>query len=134
VSSVRVATLNIWGRRGAWAERRSVLADGFGELRPDLVAFQEAVVTHGYDQVADILGPDFHVAHQKYREAGRQDGTEDGQGVSIASRWPLGEVQEVDLNVTPRTGTSPTRLSSRRSSRRSPLGRCCSFTTCPAGS
>ena len=26
---VRVATLNLWGRRGAWAERRSVLADGF---------------------------------------------------------------------------------------------------------
>lgn len=105
VSRVRVATLNLWGRRGAWAERRSVLIDGYRELlRPDLVAFQEAVVNDGYDQVADILGPDFHVAHQTYREAGREDGTEDGQGVSIASRWPLGEVREVDLNVTPRTG------------------------------
>ena len=28
---------------------------------------------------------------------------EAGQGISIASRWPLGEVREVDLNVTPRT-------------------------------
>jgi hypothetical protein len=26
---VRVATLNLWGRRGAWAERRAVLIDGF---------------------------------------------------------------------------------------------------------
>jgi endonuclease/exonuclease/phosphatase family metal-dependent hydrolase len=102
--SVRVATLNLWGRRGAWAERRSVLIDGFRELGPDLVAFQEAIKSEEYDQVTDLLGPDFHAVHQKDREADRQDGTEDGQGVSIASRWPLGEVREVDLNVTPRTG------------------------------
>jgi hypothetical protein len=101
---VRDATLNLWGRRGAWAERRSVLADGFRELSPDLVAFQEAVVNDGYDQVTDILGTGYHVAHQADREARRKDGTEDGQGVSIASRWPLGAVREVDLNVTPRTG------------------------------
>ena len=101
---VRVATLNLWGRRGPWAERRSALADGFRELRPDLVAFQEAVANDGYDQVIDLLGPGFHVAHQRDREADRQDGTEDGQGVSIASRWPLASVQEVDLDVTPRTG------------------------------
>ena len=30
---VRVATLNLWDRRGAWAERRSILADRFRELR-----------------------------------------------------------------------------------------------------
>src|SRR5215210_5000366 len=101
---VRVATLNLWGRRGAWAERRAVLIDGFRELRPDLVAFQEAIRNDEYDQAVDLLGPDFHVAHQMYRETNRQGGTEDGQGVSVASRWPLGEVREVDLNVTPRTG------------------------------
>jgi hypothetical protein len=28
---------------------------------------------------------------------------ERGQGTSIASRWPLGDVREVDLHVTPRT-------------------------------
>jgi len=80
-----------------------VLAEGFRELNPDLVAFQEAVVNDGYDQVTDILGPGYHLAHQRDREAHRKDGTEDGQGVSIASRWPLGEVREVDLDVTPRT-------------------------------
>jgi endonuclease/exonuclease/phosphatase family metal-dependent hydrolase len=101
---VRVATLNIWGRRGAWEERRRVLVEGFRELGPDLVAFQEAVVNDGYDQVTDILGPGYHVAHQREREAHRRDSTEDGQGVSIASRWPFGEVREVNLDVTPRTG------------------------------
>ena len=70
-TEVRVATLNLWGRRGAWEERRRVLVEGFGELRPDLMAFQEAVVTEGYDQVTDILGPGYHLAHQAEREAGR---------------------------------------------------------------
>jgi hypothetical protein len=100
---VRVATLNLWGRRGEWNERRRVLVEGFRKLRPDLVAFQEAVVGDGYDQVTDILGPDYHVAHQTEREACRGGDIEDGQGISIASRWPLGDVREPDLNVTPRT-------------------------------
>jgi endonuclease/exonuclease/phosphatase family metal-dependent hydrolase len=100
---VRVATLNLWGRRGAWDERRRVLVEGFRRLRPDLVAFQEAVVGGGYDQVTDILGPDYHLVHQTDREVGRGGDVEDGQGISIASRWPLGEVWEPDLNVTPRT-------------------------------
>jgi hypothetical protein len=59
---VRIATLNLWGRRGAWDERRPVLIDGFRRLQPDLVAFQEAVVRDGYDQVTDILGTGHHVA------------------------------------------------------------------------
>lgn len=102
-SGVRVATLNLWGRRGAWEERRRVLVEGFRELEPDLVAFQEAVVGGNYDQVADVLGDGYHLAHQTDREADRGGDIEDGQGISIASRWPLGEVWEPDLNVTPRT-------------------------------
>lgn len=100
---VRVATLNLWGRRGEWDGRRRVLVEGFRELEPDLVAFQEAVVGDGYDQVAALLGPGYHVAHQIDREAGRGGDIEDGQGISVASRWPLGEVWEPDLNVTSRT-------------------------------
>jgi hypothetical protein len=68
------------------------------------VAFQEAVVNDGYDQVTDILGPGYHVAHQTDRQAHRKASTEDGQGVSIASRWPLGAVREVALDLTARTG------------------------------
>lgn len=68
---VRVATLNLWGRRGAWDERQRVLVEGFRKLRPDLVAFQEAVVGDGYDQVIDLLGPGYHVAHQTEREVDR---------------------------------------------------------------
>jgi endonuclease/exonuclease/phosphatase family metal-dependent hydrolase len=93
---MRVVTQNLWGIRGDWEARRAVLIDGFRELEPDLVAFIEAIKTDEYDQVVDLLGPDFHVAHQQAREP-------DGQGASIASRWPIGDVREVDLNVTPRT-------------------------------
>lgn len=93
---VRVVTLNVWGVRGDWQARRDVLADGLRSLRPDLVALQETIVRDGYDQAADLLGPDYHVVHSRQRE-------DDGQGVSIASRWPLGEVWEEDLNVTHRT-------------------------------
>jgi endonuclease/exonuclease/phosphatase family metal-dependent hydrolase len=100
---VRVATLNLWGRRGKWDERRRVLAEGFRNLKPDLVAFQETIVRDGYDQVTDILGPGYHLAHQTMREYGRGGDIEDGQGISIASRWPLGTAWEPDLNVTPRT-------------------------------
>jgi endonuclease/exonuclease/phosphatase family metal-dependent hydrolase len=93
---VRVLTLNLWGIRGDWEARRSVLVEGLRELEPDLVASVEAIQKADYDQVVDLLGPDFHVAHQAEREP-------DGQGVSIASRWPMEDVREVDLNVTPRT-------------------------------
>jgi endonuclease/exonuclease/phosphatase family metal-dependent hydrolase len=101
---LRVATLNLFGRQGAWADRRSVLREGLRELRPDLVAFQEAIVTDDYDQVVDLLGPGFSIAHQAGREA-------NGSGCSIASRWPLGDVREVDLFVTPRV--DPGELGSR---------------------
>jgi endonuclease/exonuclease/phosphatase family metal-dependent hydrolase len=99
---VRVLTLNLWGRRGDWDSRRAVIVEGLRGLRPDLVAFQEAVVTEQYDQAADLLGPGFHVAHQAEREPG-EEGVERGQGVSIASRWRIKGVREVDLHVTPRT-------------------------------
>src|SRR5688572_6617118 len=100
---MRVLTMNLWGRRGDWPARRSVLVAGLRALRPDLVAFQEAVVTEAYDQVADVLGDEYHRAHQSNREPDGLPGVERGQGISIASRWPIATVDEVDLQVTPRT-------------------------------
>jgi hypothetical protein len=58
----RVVTLNLWGIRGDWAARRRVIADRLRELRPDLVAFVEAIRTDDYDQVVDLLGPNYPVA------------------------------------------------------------------------
>jgi endonuclease/exonuclease/phosphatase family metal-dependent hydrolase len=97
---MRVLTLNVWCRHGSWPERRKVLIDGLRALRPDLVAFQEVVLTDGYDQVRDLLGAEYHVAHQ----AGRAP---DGSGAAIASRWPLATVHQLDLHLTERTRRDP---------------------------
>ena len=97
---IRVATLNLWGRWGAWEHRRSALIGGFKALEPDLVALQESIRTDQYDQVADLLGDGFHIVHQQAR-------ADDGMGVSIASRWPIEETRELDLHVTPRTAGFP---------------------------
>jgi endonuclease/exonuclease/phosphatase family metal-dependent hydrolase len=102
MSGVRVLTLNLWGRQGTWNERRSVLVDGLRDLDSDIVAFQEAIVGDSYDQVTDLLGSGFHVVHQGVGLL--RDGN---HGASIASRWPLREVREVDLHLTERTEDYP---------------------------
>jgi hypothetical protein len=72
-----------------------VLVGGLRQAAPDLVAFEESVVTSDYDQVRDLLGDAYHIQHQRHR-------SEDGVGVSLASRWPLLQTREVDLStVTP---------------------------------
>ncbi|MCT2583803.1 endonuclease/exonuclease/phosphatase family protein [Actinophytocola gossypii] len=96
-------TQNILGRQQDWESRRAVLQAGFGELAPDLVLFQEAVVTGDYDQVVDVLGDGYHVAHQSHRDITG----EIGSGISIASRWPLGAQREIDLRVGARTVDFP---------------------------
>lgn len=94
--SIRVATLNVWGVRDDWPARRAVLAEGFAALQPDLLALQETVVRDDLDQVAGMLGEGYHVVHSARRES-------DGQGVSVASRWPVTAVREPDLALTDRT-------------------------------
>jgi endonuclease/exonuclease/phosphatase family metal-dependent hydrolase len=98
---VRIATLNVWGRHEPWTARRSVLIEGFGELQADVIGLQEVINFDGYDQVADLLGPDYNIVHQTKGLTG------DGNGIGIASRWPVGEVREVDLHLTPRTADFP---------------------------
>jgi endonuclease/exonuclease/phosphatase family metal-dependent hydrolase len=94
---VRVLTLNIFARRSGWPERRAVLVSGISALRPDVIAFQECIVDGTYDQVADLVGSDYEVAHQSIGLLG--DGN---HGASIASRWPIIEVREVDHRVAER--------------------------------
>ncbi|MBB5783684.1 endonuclease/exonuclease/phosphatase family protein [Nonomuraea jabiensis] len=75
---MRVATLNVWARNGCWSKRREVLIAGLRDLRPDLVAFQESVVTDDYDQIVDLLGPDYHVVHQ-----------DEGKPMALGPRSPV---------------------------------------------
>jgi endonuclease/exonuclease/phosphatase family metal-dependent hydrolase len=103
VAGVRVLTLNVWGRSGAWAARRSLIVDRLDRLRPDLVAFQEPVRADGYDQAADLLGRTYSVVYPSAALVAPGD----HDGVAIGSRWPIGGVHELDLHVTPRTADFP---------------------------
>jgi endonuclease/exonuclease/phosphatase family metal-dependent hydrolase len=93
---VRVVTLNAWGTRGDWDARRPPMREAFAELSADLITLQEIIVTDDYDQAREILGDGYSLIHQAVRES-------DGQGVTTASRFPVGQVLEVDLHLTKRT-------------------------------
>jgi endonuclease/exonuclease/phosphatase family metal-dependent hydrolase len=99
---VRVLSLNIWANGGDWPARRRSLRTGFAALEPDLLALEEVVVTDGYDQASELLGPDFHLLHARHRSS-------DGIGLTIASRWPIARSLEVDLRDPDRDyeGTVP---------------------------
>ena len=97
---MRAISLNLFGHNADWPARREVLAAGLRALRPDVLALQEAVVSDTDDQAVELLGPEYHLAHQTRGLLG--DGRH--RGASVASRWPILEVHEVDLHLTPRTG------------------------------
>jgi hypothetical protein len=100
INTLRVLTFNLWQRYGAWADRRRVLVDHLRAVQADLIGFAESVKTTDYDQTSDLLGPEFIVVHSKARDA-------NGMGISIASRWPVLETKELDLNVSARTAGFP---------------------------
>ena len=54
----------------------------------------------GYDQVVDLLGPGFQVAHQSQ---GLAAGDPHFRGASIASRYPITRLVELDLHLTDRS-------------------------------
>lgn len=92
---ILVLTLNLWGKEGDWLARRGVLREGLHQLSPDIITFQETVVTSDYDQVADLLPSDYEILHQEGRSP-------DGTGCSIASRFQLRDVNHAFLHVSSR--------------------------------
>ncbi|WP_238332468.1 endonuclease/exonuclease/phosphatase family protein [Kribbella jejuensis] len=85
----------MFGLREDWLRRRELIAAGFAEFGPQLVALQEVVTSDSVDQVVDVLGDGYQIVHHAERER-------DGQGISIASRWPITGVHEIDLQLGPR--------------------------------
>jgi endonuclease/exonuclease/phosphatase family metal-dependent hydrolase len=97
---LRALTLNLFAQHADWPARSTVLRDELARLRPDVVALQETVVDEGYDSAREVLGSGYEFAHQTVGLIG--DGRH--HGASVASRWPITAVHEVDLHLTPRTG------------------------------
>jgi endonuclease/exonuclease/phosphatase family metal-dependent hydrolase len=88
---IRIYTHNIYARRAGWDDRRGVLADGVARLQPDIVLFQEEVLTPEYDQTRDLVPDGWHVEHSTARSV------QESSGISIASRWPMTVIEEIDL-------------------------------------
>jgi endonuclease/exonuclease/phosphatase family metal-dependent hydrolase len=96
IKRLRVLTFNLLSPDHAdWPSRRVPIRAELHRLQPDLVALQECVLRAGYDQVSDVLGEPYEVVQYSARSG-------DGVGAALASRWPVGEIREIDLHVTPR--------------------------------
>ena len=98
-TTIRAATVNLFARHGNWARRREALRASLRALDADVLALQEAVVDDSADTARDLLGDGYHLAHQTRGLVG--DGAH--RGASVASRWPIRAVHEVDLHLTDRT-------------------------------
>jgi endonuclease/exonuclease/phosphatase family metal-dependent hydrolase len=88
---IRIYTHNIYARRAGWEDRREVLASGIAHLQPDIILFQEEVWTPEYDQTLDLVPDGWQIAHSTARSV------QEASGISIASRWPMTMLEEVDL-------------------------------------
>jgi endonuclease/exonuclease/phosphatase family metal-dependent hydrolase len=88
--ALRVITINVYAHHANWPARLTVLRDAFRELSPDIVCLQETMKSDDTDQAMEILGPDYHIVHSDAR-------SEAGDGISIASRWPITGSHELEL-------------------------------------
>jgi endonuclease/exonuclease/phosphatase family metal-dependent hydrolase len=98
-TAIRAATVNLFAQHGDWDRRREALRTSLRSLDADLLTFQEAVVDDSVDTAREVLGEGYHLAHQATGLVG--DGAH--RGASVASRWPIRAVHEVDLHLTDRT-------------------------------
>jgi endonuclease/exonuclease/phosphatase family metal-dependent hydrolase len=92
---LRVLTFNLLSRGQASGERRQdQVRRGLAELRPDVVALQEVTRDTAADQAVELLGPGFAIVDHP-------GPSPDGVGACLASRWPVGAIDVLDLHVTP---------------------------------
>ena len=96
--NLTIATQNIHALGPDWDKRRGVLVDGLRQLNADVLLLQKTRAPEDADSVANLLGEGYQVADSARREP-------NGQGISIASRWPIRRTHEVDLSIaSERTG------------------------------
>ena len=91
---IRILTHNIYNITADWERRRPVLIDGLRQLDSDLIALQETTLTPEYDQATDLLDDWYVVVNSAARIPGEW-------GASIASRWPVRDIHELDQRTFP---------------------------------
>jgi endonuclease/exonuclease/phosphatase family metal-dependent hydrolase len=95
VTTLRVATLNIWGTNGPWPHRRSLIRRELEVQRPDIIGLQEVIRRDGACQAAEIAeGLGYETA---YAAACERDGQI--QGNAVLSLLPVLEQRSIALPV-----------------------------------
>jgi endonuclease/exonuclease/phosphatase family metal-dependent hydrolase len=90
---LRVLTFNLLTLQDASGrERQEVMRRGLPGLAADVVGLQEVTRNDDFDQAGYLLGPDFAIVDLPGRSPG-------GTGECLASRWPLGEVATLDVEL-----------------------------------
>lgn len=98
---IRVLTYNVYAPANPdWERRRPLIARTVRALDADVLALQEVPLRDGGAFVDSLVGPGFHLA-----ELGEPD--EVGVGAVLASRWPLRDVEHVDLARPERAPSIP---------------------------
>jgi endonuclease/exonuclease/phosphatase family metal-dependent hydrolase len=93
-STLRVASVNLWGLFGDWEARRALLLEGWPRIDADVVVLQEARLHGAGDQARDLqLAFDLDYAARDPRAAAG----EEHEGVAILSRCPLRHVESFAL-------------------------------------
>jgi endonuclease/exonuclease/phosphatase family metal-dependent hydrolase len=96
MTTVRVATLNLWGRNGPWPDRLTLIRAELGRLSPQLVGLQEVKrdAACQADEIAEGLG--YEIA---YAPASERDGVTLGN--ALLSRLPIREHRVFPLPTAP---------------------------------
>jgi endonuclease/exonuclease/phosphatase family metal-dependent hydrolase len=96
-----VVTFNVlaW-EHASGPERHEVIRRGLAELRPDIVALQEVTRTPERNQAVQLLGAEFTILDHPGRSP-------NGVGACVASRWPLGRANILDLHISEEAGGLP---------------------------
>src|SRR5689334_23763654 len=98
MSSLRLATLNLWGRRGPWPDRLAVIRAELDRLSPRLVGMQEVMSAPGADQATEIAdGLGYAIAYSPATER-REGGT---MGNALLSDLPIREHRTFALPTAP---------------------------------
>lgn len=105
MTGTRLVTWNLWWRFGPWRERGPAIEHALRAASPDLVTLQEVHRGDDADQLASLAGA-LGLAHHawspnrlpgRWHRRGDEADAHAEVGVAVLSRWPLGEVTEVDL-------------------------------------
>ncbi len=105
---LRIVTFNTWKNEGQYARRLALMAQGLGELAPDIVCLQECFLAQGHDTAAYLaaalgLGLTEAPARLKLRSHGG-DRVQSASGLAILHRHRPLATGRLDLHSDPADG------------------------------